>query len=61
VHITVPDQMLSSVDELAEKVKGILLNEFKIDHPILQFESNSCDEAEFLCRQLSRITRSMYE
>ena len=49
VHITVPDQMLSSVDELAEKVRGILLNEFKIDHPILQFESNMCAESDLLC------------
>ena len=49
VHITVPDQMLSRVDELAGNVRGILLTEFKIDHPILQFESNSCDEAQLLC------------
>ena len=49
VHITVPDQMLSEVDDLAEKVRTILFKEFKIDHPILQFESNSCDEAKLLC------------
>jgi cobalt-zinc-cadmium efflux system protein len=49
VHITVPDQMLSRVDELAENVREILLAEFKIDHPILQFESNACDEAQLLC------------
>lgn len=49
VHITVPDQMLSCVDELAGNVREILLAEFKIDHPILQFESNSCGEAQLLC------------
>jgi cobalt-zinc-cadmium efflux system protein len=49
VHITVPDQMLSTVDDLAEKVRTILFQEFKIDHPILQFESNSCGEAKLLC------------
>ena len=49
VHITVPDQMLSQVDDLAEKVRSILFQEFKIDHPILQFESNSCDNAKLLC------------
>jgi cobalt-zinc-cadmium efflux system protein len=49
VHITVPDQMLSTVDDLAEKVRTILFKEFKIDHPILQFESNSCDNAKLLC------------
>jgi cobalt-zinc-cadmium efflux system protein len=49
VHITVPDQMLSQVDDLAEKVRTILFKEFRIDHPILQFESNSCDGAKLLC------------
>jgi cobalt-zinc-cadmium efflux system protein len=49
VHITVPDQMLSSVDDLAEKVRTTLFEKFKIDHPILQFESNSCYEAKLLC------------
>jgi len=49
VHITVPDQMLSEVDDLAVKVRTILFEEFKIDHPILQFETNSCGEAELLC------------
>ena len=49
VHITVPDQMLSQVDDLAEKVRTILFEKFKIDHPILQFESNSCDNAKLLC------------
>jgi cobalt-zinc-cadmium efflux system protein len=49
VHITVPDQLLSSVDEIAEKVREILFHEFKIDHPILQFESVKCAEADLLC------------
>lgn len=49
VHITAPDQMLSVVDELAEKIRHILYEKFKIDHPILQFESNSCSEGKLLC------------
>ena len=49
VHITVPDQMLSKVDDLAEKARTILYEEFKIDHPTLQFESYTCDEAKLLC------------
>ncbi len=49
VHITVPDQMLSRVDELAEEVREVLFTKFKIDHPILQFEANSCAEAQLLC------------
>jgi cobalt-zinc-cadmium efflux system protein len=49
VHITVPDQMLSTVDELAIKIRHMLYEKFRIDHPILQFESNSCDNAKLLC------------
>jgi cobalt-zinc-cadmium efflux system protein len=49
VHITVPDQMLSRVDELAWKVREVLLHEYKIDHPTLQFEANTCDDAQLLC------------
>ncbi|NTW06535.1 MAG: cation transporter [Syntrophaceae bacterium] len=49
VHITVDDQMLSHVDKLADKIREILLIEFKIDHPILQFECNSCEDAQLLC------------
>jgi cobalt-zinc-cadmium efflux system protein len=49
VHITVPDQMLGKVDELAERVRTVLADKFKIDHPTLQFESNSCDNAKLLC------------
>jgi cobalt-zinc-cadmium efflux system protein len=49
VHITVPDQMLRDVDNLAVKIRTILFEEFKIDHPILQFESNSCGEGKLLC------------
>jgi cobalt-zinc-cadmium efflux system protein len=49
VHITVPDQMLSRVDELAEKVRKVLRDDFRIDHPILQFEANSCNEGQLLC------------
>jgi cobalt-zinc-cadmium efflux system protein len=49
VHISVPDQMLSTVDELAEKTRHMLYEKFRIDHPILQFESNSCGETKLLC------------
>jgi cobalt-zinc-cadmium efflux system protein len=41
-HITVPDQMLSSVDAMAIEVREMLWRRFKIDHPILQFEANGC-------------------
>lgn len=50
VHITVPDQMLNRVDQLAETIREILLREFKINHPILQFESTTCNDAQLLCQ-----------
>ncbi len=48
-HITVPDQMLGKVDELAEKARTVLWEKFKIDHPTLQFESNTCQNGGLLC------------
>ncbi len=48
-HITVPDQMLGHVDELAVKVRDVLAAEFNIDHPTLQFECNSCNHGKLLC------------
>jgi len=49
VHITVPDQMLGKVDELAQEVRLILSEKFKIDHPTLQFESITCNNGQLLC------------
>lgn len=49
VHITVPDQMLGKVDDLAKQVRSILLMKFKIDHPTLQFESSTCNNGQLLC------------
>jgi len=49
VHITVPDQMLGCVDQLAVKVRTVLADKFKIDHPTLQFECNSCNHGQLLC------------
>ena len=48
VHITVPDQMLGKVDELAQEVRLILSEIFKIDHPTLQFESSTCNNGQLL-------------
>jgi cobalt-zinc-cadmium efflux system protein len=50
VHITVPNQMLGKVDDLAGKVRTILFEKFKIDHPTLQFECNTCNNGKLLCR-----------
>jgi cobalt-zinc-cadmium efflux system protein len=49
VHVTVTDQMLSSVDSIAYNVHDMLLRDFHIDHPILQFEANGCGLQGLLC------------
>jgi cobalt-zinc-cadmium efflux system protein len=61
VHITVPDQMLSSVDEIAAEVRRLLLCRFKIDHPILQFEANGCETASLLCTEGKAIKKGVSE
>jgi cobalt-zinc-cadmium efflux system protein len=48
-HVIVPDQPLGQVDELARKVRSLLLSRFKIGHPILQFETQSNVPRDLLC------------
>jgi cobalt-zinc-cadmium efflux system protein len=48
-HIIVSDQMLSQVDELADRIRKLLSERFHIYHPVLQFETRSYDATEFLC------------
>lgn len=48
-HIMVTDQMLSQVDDLADRIRTILSEKFHIDHPVLQFETRSSDATPFLC------------
>ncbi len=42
-HVVVTDQMLSKVDEIAAQIRELLLCNFSIDHPVLQFESKGCE------------------
>jgi cobalt-zinc-cadmium efflux system protein len=48
-HIQVPDQQLGQVDTLAASVRELLLKQFKIDHPILQFETQAYEKTALLC------------
>ena len=48
-HVIVPDQMLDVVDDLAQKVRKVLLSKFNIDHPILQFETKAYASKDLLC------------
>jgi cobalt-zinc-cadmium efflux system protein len=48
VHVVVPDQMLSRVDEIAAHIRELLLCRFSIDHPVLQFEAKACEATGIL-------------
>lgn len=48
-HVIVPDQMLGRVDDLAKRVRALLLSKFNIDHPILQFETEAYGSKDLLC------------
>lgn len=49
-HIIVPDQMLSHVDELADRIRALLAERFAIYHPVLQFECRPTETPSFLCQ-----------
>lgn len=52
-HIIVPDQMLSQVDDLADRIRKLLSERFHIDHPVLQFETRPYEATELLCRSVN--------
>jgi cation diffusion facilitator family transporter len=48
-HVVVPDQPVSQTARLAENIKQELLQRFRIDHPVLQFETADCGRGTLLC------------
>ncbi|MFO7685946.1 MAG: cation diffusion facilitator family transporter [Desulfobacterales bacterium] len=48
-HVVVPDQPVSQTAHLAEHIKHELLQRFRIDHPVLQFETTDCGRGTLLC------------
>jgi cobalt-zinc-cadmium efflux system protein len=48
-HLIVQDQMLCKVDELAGRVRVLLSERFRIQHPILQFETRVYETTGLLC------------
>ncbi len=50
-HVIVPDQMLSEVDCIAARIRDLLHDRFRIDHPVLQFETGRYENVGLLCRQ----------
>jgi len=48
-HIVVQDQLVSQTEILANTIRHHLLHHFRIDHPILQFETSACGTGTPLC------------
>ena len=48
-HVEVTDQLLSETEPLSEKIRHELFHRFRIDHPILQFETAQCGNGGMLC------------
>lgn len=48
-HVVVPDQPLSRTEELSGTIRRTLMDDFGIDHPVLQFETEACGNGSLLC------------
>jgi cobalt-zinc-cadmium efflux system protein len=48
-HVEVTDQLLSKTEPLAEEIRHELFHHFRIDHPILQFETVQRGNGSMLC------------
>ncbi|MBF0377489.1 MAG: cation transporter [Desulfamplus sp.] len=48
-HIVVNDQLISQTETLAQTIREHLMKYFRIDHPILQFETFACGNGTMLC------------
>jgi len=51
-HVVVEDQPISQTQQLREKISHSLLQEFGIDHPVLQFETNACGNGNLFCEEI---------
>lgn len=48
-HVVVPDQPVSRTEKIAESIRHELFHRFRIDHPVLQFETSACGNGALLC------------
>ncbi len=48
-HIVVTDQLISETQPLSERIQHALFHKYGIDHPVLQFETESCGNGTLLC------------
>ncbi len=48
-HVVVSEQSISQTERLADKIRNMLLYQYGIDHPTLQFETTPCGNGSMLC------------
>jgi cation diffusion facilitator family transporter len=48
-HVVIEDQLVSKTSQLREKISRKLFDEFGIDHPVLQFETDACGNGSLFC------------
>jgi len=48
-HVVVEDQPLSKITDLRKTIENMLKYQFKINHPVLQFETAHCGNGGLLC------------
>jgi cobalt-zinc-cadmium efflux system protein len=51
-HVVVEDQPISQTRQLREKISRALFQEFGIDHPVLQFETDACGNGNLFCEEI---------
>ena len=51
-HVVVKDQPISQTRQLREKISRALFQEFGIDHPVLQFETDACGNGNLFCEEI---------
>ncbi|MBZ5537892.1 MAG: cation diffusion facilitator family transporter [Acidobacteriia bacterium] len=51
-HILVKNQTLEEVDRLSHTIREILVHEFQVDHPTLQFETRQFEAVALFCNEI---------
>jgi len=51
-HVVVQDQPISQTRQLRENIGRALFQEFGIDHPVLQFETDACGNGNLFCEEI---------
>lgn len=52
-HLVVSDQLVSQTETLSERIRHLILHKFGIDHPVLQFGTESCGNGTLLCEMFA--------